>query len=252
MHSPEPRRKPPVRDAHGLRPPAGLCAALFAAQLPDQPSDGPGLIEILIVAGLIVLAVRFFQSRPGKPGERDRRDAPGDQPPQRRFTLSDDPWDRLRSKPKQQDQPESPEQSAASRPESGAPDPVRTALPGEAATAAGQEPVDDEFLRGAKMFYSRITASLAEGDFDDLAEFCAPPVLQRLRSAPRESVEIIRLTASLVEQKQTGERIAATVAYRSLERRGYDPKPRERQAAWVFGKPAGDPAATWLLDAIIE
>lgn len=247
MHSSDTRRRPPARGNTGFRAPAGLCAAVFAAPMSGQPSDGPGLIEILIVAGLIVLVIRFFQSRSGNPGDRDRHDLPDDEPPPQRFNMSDDPWDRLRSKPKQ---------PVRSEPEKDTPDQGLPTRPIEATPTAG--PIagparnDDDFLRGAKMFYSRIAASLAEGDFEDLAQFCSSPALNQLKTAPRTPVEIMLLSARLVEQNQTGERITATVAYQSLERRGDETTPRERQATWIFGKPAANPAATWVLDKIVE
>ena len=243
MHSSDTRRRPSARGKTGLRGPAGLCAALFAAPDASQPSDGPGLIEILIVAGLIVLVIRFFQSRSGNPGDHDRHDLPDDEPPPRRFSLPDDPWDRLRSKPKQ---------PAEVNPDEGTPGPGRPSPPNQAITAAGTAGDDEDFLRGAKMFYSRIAASLAEGDFEDLAGFCGPTALRQLTAAPRAPVEIMRLSASLVEQKQEGDRITATVSYQSLERRGDETTPQERKTTWLFGKPAANPAATWLLDEIVE
>jgi predicted lipid-binding transport protein (Tim44 family) len=244
VHPYDPRRKPSDRGGAGFAAPAGLCAALFAAPASGQPSDGPGLIEILIVAGLIVLVIRFFRSHSGGPdNNRDRHDLPDDEPPPQRFSMSDDPWDRLRSKPKQPARP---------APGTEARNPSPTATPIAAPSVAGPAQTDDDFLRGAKMFYSRIAASLAEGDFDDLAGFCSPRALEQLKTAPRGPAEIMLLSASLVEQKQDGERITATVAYQSLERRGNETTPRERQATWVFGKPAANPAATWMLDTIVD
>jgi len=247
VHPSDPGRRPPARSVAGPASRAGLYAVAFAAPLSGQPSEGPGLIEILIVAGLIVLVVRFLQSRPSDRDDQDRRDLPEDKPPPRRFILSNDPWDRLRSKPKQPAEP---------KPETDTPDQERPLPPNDATSAPelAAEPAqtDEDFLRGAKMLYSRIAASLAEGDLEDAKQFCGPKALSQLQAAPHARAEIMLLSASLVEQKQTGDRITATVAYQALERQGDETTPQNRRSTWIFGKPAADPAANWTLDEIVE
>lgn len=230
-----------------------------------QNPAGPGIFELLLLAALIFLVFRLLRTPSKDRRDRDqtggRTDAPApDQrdaaPPRARFTLSDDPWDRLRSKPKQTTPPAPPGVS-------GKENVAANTSPGlsQARTPPDLKPLlqpapapvmnDDDFLRGAKMAYTRITASLVEDDFEDLVQFCSQKALGQLAAAPKNPAEASLVSARLVEQKQLGDRLYATVSYQLLERPRDGYAARERQATWLFGKPAADANATWLLDEIL-
>ena len=113
----------------------------------------------------------------------------------------------------------------------------------------------EEFLRGAKMAYTRLQESWDRRDLDDIAQFATPAVVQELRAQrdedPKPGVtQILKIDASVVEVREEGTEQRVSVFFDVLMRE--DPtqeRPEQVRELWHFVRNrAGDDS--WRLDGI--
>lgn len=89
----------------------------------------------------------------------------------------------------------------------------------------------DEFLRGAKMAYSRLQNSWDKRDLDDIAQFATPAVLdavrEQLEAEPTPSTtEVLLVNAQLLGVENDGDEQRAQVFFDVLKRESPDQQPR--------------------------
>ncbi len=127
----------------------------------------------------------------------------------------------------------------------------------QAGPAAMNLPPDfdaDDFLRGAKMAYTRMQASWDKRDLDDIAQFATPAILQGLRQQMAEdpnpgTTELMLVNAQLLGAENEGSEQRAQVFFDVLMRE--DPQqqtPSSVREIWHFVRPLS--GGSWKLDGI--
>ncbi|MCC8194762.1 MAG: 39S ribosomal protein L45, partial [Deltaproteobacteria bacterium] len=113
----------------------------------------------------------------------------------------------------------------------------------------------EDFLRGARMLYTRLQDSWDRRDLDDIATFTTPAILSEVEAqaeadpAP-STTEIMLVNASLVSAERDGDEDVATVYFDVLLREDRDAGvPGQVRELWHFIRPAGS-AESWRLDGI--
>lgn len=112
----------------------------------------------------------------------------------------------------------------------------------------------DEFLRGAKMAYSRLQSSWDKRDLDDIAQFTTPAVLEAVREQLAAepdpgTTEVLLVNAQLLGVENEGNEQRAQVFFDVLLRESPDQQaPSNVREIWHFVRPSGD--GTWKLDGI--
>jgi predicted lipid-binding transport protein (Tim44 family) len=205
-----------------------LAGTLIGSLLSGHGFSGGGFLDILLIGLLIYLALKFFAGR-RRPAEAiagrqntaftDNRDLSPE---------GDSGWDRLRS---------------GAYPE---PVPPRGDIP------AGFD--TEEFLRGAKMAYTRLQSSWDKRDLEDIAHFATPAVLEKIRgdiaaSPSPSTTELLLVNAQLLHMESTNGEERAEVFFDVLMRENPDqPAPASVKEIWHFLRPGAD--GSWKLDGI--
>jgi predicted lipid-binding transport protein (Tim44 family) len=205
-----------------------LAGTLIGSLLSGHGFSGGGFLDILLVGLLIYLALKFFAGRK-RPVEAaagrqhaaftDNRDFPPE---------GNSGWDRLRSD---------------AYPEPAQP---RSDIPADFDT--------EEFLRGAKMAYTRLQSSWDKRDLDDIAHFATPAVLEKIRedlaASPQPSTtELLLVNAQLLHMEKTNGEERAEVFFDVLMRESPDQQtPASTKEIWHFLRPGAD--GNWKLDGI--
>lgn len=203
-----------------------LAGTLIGSLLSGHGFSGGGLLDILLIGLLVYLALKFFAGRM-RPAEA----AAGRQ--QAAFTDNRDispeggpGWDRLRS--------------------DACPAPPRSGIPAD--FDAG------EFLRGAKMAYTRLQASWDKRDLDDIAHFATPAVLEKIREdlaadPSPGATELLLVNARLLHVEKTEGEERAEVFFDVLMRESPDqPAPSSAKEIWHFLRAGA--YGNWKLDGI--
>ncbi|MBG0790111.1 MAG: hypothetical protein H0S80_06390 [Desulfovibrionaceae bacterium] len=215
-------------------------APVMAQDLPAGGRTG-GMLNILLLAVIAYFLVRSFRrrnrkddTRPGRwtPTDTDRADPGNDEDaarPMDRHEAARRTWDILSSK------------------EEGRPEPTTPTGPPPQPRADGFD--EAEFLEGAKLFFSRFQQARADGGFDDLREFMSDDVFREAEADGRERIEVMLLTARLVELNTEGGRTTATVFYDARLRTGEQGERNEHvRQVWEFSRDDGRPDALWILE----
>lgn len=202
-----------------------------------------GLVDIVLVAVLVFIAVRIFSRRRGPrlppdqgrtgPDPVDRQDERQDiRQKIDRYRLAENSWQRLQSP------------AAKSR---------ASAAPGAVAAAAEAGFDSVEFMRGAKAAYARILQAYDDRDFNDLAQFATPDAVEEFRRQAAGKPEKGRTDILLLEarmmgvREEAGETIASVVFEALLRDDPRQDAPRQVREVWHFAKPSSSPKATWKL-----
>lgn len=113
----------------------------------------------------------------------------------------------------------------------------------------------DDFLRGAKMLYTRLQNSWDKRDVADIATFTTDVILSEVKAQAEadpspSKTEIMLVNASLVSAERDGEEDVATVFFDVLLRESPDAQvPSQTRELWHFTRPAGS-SESWRLDGI--
>lgn len=112
----------------------------------------------------------------------------------------------------------------------------------------------DEFLKGAKMAYTRLQSSWDRRDIDDIAQFATEPVVEEIRRQKEEDpnpgqTQILLINAQLTKFEEFGDRDRATVYFDVLMRE--DPNQAQPEHAceyWTFVREHN--TGSWKLDGL--
>lgn len=213
-----------------------LAGTLLGSLLSGHGFSGGGFMDILLIAILAFIAWRLF-ARFRAQRAASGPQAPGESVFNRQATSSGGSmWDNLRG-------------SLGGSPAQGA------------APASADASVDvpagfnaDEFLRGAKMAYTRMQKSWDNRDLDDISQFATQAVMRELRAQAAQDpgpsqTEIIMVNADLVGVEPEGDNTRAQVYFDVLMREDpHQASPENAREIWHFLKIGKD--GKWKLDGI--
>lgn len=190
--------------------------------------------------------------------EHEEDDVPGPGRNSEAFRRGQQAWDFLSSKPKQQEhgpKPPAPPQAPSDR----APGSASFDLGSDVAKDLPQTPSADaagfdtqELLQGAKVVYSRMHESIAENDWDDVAQFATSTFLEELKSrvTSRRPVPQVLFVEAAVEQASTQQGSnKADVVFASLLQLGEQQAPQEVREVWRFER-GPDTGGTWRISSM--
>lgn len=114
----------------------------------------------------------------------------------------------------------------------------------------------EQFVKGAKMAYTRLQSSWDKRDLGDIAQFATPAVLDEIRKQVEadpvpSTTEILLVNANLLGVVEEGGQQTATVFFDVLLRE--DPRqdaPSSVREVWHFVRPTREANAMWRLDGI--
>lgn len=213
-----------------------LAGTLLGSLFFGHPFAGGGMMDILLIGGLIFLFMKLFRGRRPSPQAAAGRSGGmsygggGPQPQQDVHQRSSNAgWGGLGST-------------------SGAAE----AAPGIDVPAGFDT---DEFLEGAKLAFNRLQASWDARDIDDIAEFTTTAVQQEIRRQAAEDpspsrTEILMVNARLLEAKTEGGATLATVYFDALMREDAAGGTEQVREVWHFKKDDSVKGGMWLLDGL--
>lgn len=213
-----------------------LASPAYANQ--HGPAGGGSVLNILLLVLIAYFLVRMFRRRSGGDNSRQDRwnnDARNQQDrntrPVDRHEAARQMWDVLSSNTEADDQPTTP-------------------------TGSADGFNEDEFLEGAKLFFSRFQQAGSKQDFDDLRGFMSEAVYEEVtamaeRDASFGPSEIMLLNARLMEVRSDGGKTFATVFYDAQIRNGVAGDHSEHiRAVWEFSRDDTVQGGLWTLHAI--
>lgn len=220
-----------------------MMVLLLVAASPASAQNGqPGptsVIDIILIGVLIYFVFRMFSrgrnnygdKNQGGPGGRTRT-RPEDLKPQNRHQQAENLWDLLSS-----DQ--------------------------EPSTPTGETPGNgmvntfdgEEFLEGARVFFSRVMEAKGSNDFSGLKEFMSLGMYEELtrdaRETPAVHVDVLMVEARLMEVAEENGVTRATVFFDATIRLGDSiGEAQQLRQAWEFSRQEEVPGAFWALDKI--
>jgi predicted lipid-binding transport protein (Tim44 family) len=189
---------------------------------------GPGLLDILIVGGLLFFLFRYLRAR------RMATESAGSS------AFSGSAFQDVQ--PQESWGTSGYGQAPRAIPSSSEPPPI----------PAGFD--EKEFLKGAKAVYTRLQQSWDRRDLNDIREFTSPEVFQEIRRQAEEEpnpgrTEIVLINADLLEVKSDGGQTVASVHYDVLMRESAnETMSHQVREIWHFREKA--PGSSWILEGI--
>ena len=204
-----------------------LAGTLIGSLLFGGGFNGGGFMDILLIGMLIYFAFKLF-SRFRRPAEAGGPSQYSSYQPEQAQRAGMD-WGQLGGRPQD----------------------ANLDAPAADAIPAGFDV--EEFLRGAKMAYTRLQASWDKRDMDDIAQFTSPAVLKEVRAQAEDdpdpsTTELLLINARVLSVTREGAVERATVFFDVLLRE--DPAIQmttQVREIWHFMRSEG---ASWKLDGI--
>jgi predicted lipid-binding transport protein (Tim44 family) len=187
---------------------------------------GIGLLDILFIGGALFLLMRFL---------RARRVASAATAAAGSMSFDRSPT------------PESGSSGYGPAAEANSPNAVQTSMP------AGFD--TDEFLKGAKIIYTRLQASWDKRDLDDIRQFTAPAVYEEIQQQAQADpkpgkTELLLINPRILEVRDMDGQTVASVLYDVMMRESSAEMARQVREIWHFGREASNPKAMWTLEGI--
>ena len=131
----------------------------------------------------------------------------------------------------------------------------------EAQTPAAEQPAlppgfdAQEFLKGAKIIYTRMQASWDKRDLDDIRQFTSPEVFEEIRRQAQADptpgkTELLLVNPRILEVRETDGQTIASVLYDVMMRENRDEMSKQVRELWHFSRPTNTPEAFWTLEGI--
>ena len=229
---------------------SSLIGSFFAGSavgsLFGYPSTGLGVIDLalgcLVLFVMFRLILHFGVNLGGHHAEEDSSGENGTTDERRLPTVKEQAasaWDRLRSLPDDEEQSLGVKSSKA------------------ALSLAVPEGFDaDDFLEGAKLFFTRLQTAWAARDLGDLAHFLTPEMLAVLQEQGEQHphptyIAVILVTPTLLEVSRTEEEERVKVLFNALlsEGQGDDSQTFDVREIWYFVQDRTN-GGSWQLDGI--
>ena len=232
----QPSRQSPATPAAAPRPFGGMLGGLLMGGLIGSllfggmhSWGGPGLLDILVLGGLLFFLFRFLKAR--------RMAAQG--AGQTSFSTglgSQETWG-------------SPASSYGSV--KGMP------VPAAAEEVSVPEGFDqEEFMKGANAVYTRLQRSWDKRDLEDIRHFTSKEVWEEINRQAQEDprpgkTEILRVNARLLEVSSSNSHTVASVLFDVMMRESKEEDmAKEVREIWHFSKEDNDPKSFWVLEGI--
>ncbi len=133
--------------------------------------------------------------------------------------------------------------------------------PTEEAAAAFQQPSlppgfdAKEFLKGTNTIYVRLQGAWDKRDLDDIRSFTSAEVFSEIRQQAEDDpvpgkTELLRINPSILEVRDTGSQIIASVLYDVLLRENEDEFTQQVRELWHFSRDRANPESFWILEGI--
>ena len=130
-----------------------------------------------------------------------------------------------------------------------------------APAAAAEQPVlppgfdAPEFLKGAKVMYTRMQAAWDKRDLDDIRQFTSAEVFEEIRRQAQEDptpgkTELLLITPRILDVRETDGQTIASVLYDVMMRENREEMTKQVRELWHFSRDAGKPTAFWVLEGI--
>jgi predicted lipid-binding transport protein (Tim44 family) len=187
---------------------------------------GPGLFDILLIGGGLFLLYRFL---------RARRMATASAAPAGSMSFERGPsqsWGETGFNPAVEPTPAAAEQPAF--------------------------PPDfdaEDFLKGAKVIYTRLQASWDKRDLEDIRQFVSPEVLSEIKRQTQENpnpgkTELLLINPSILEAREVGTQTIVSVLYDVMMRENGTETAKQVRELWHFSRETQKPEAFWMLEGI--
>lgn len=223
-----------------------LAGTLIGSLLSGAGFSGGGLLDILLIGVLIFVGLKLFARRRASAPSPAPAAAAGAGGGMMQTPLS--PQDHAYADVTTADTaPNAARDAWASLNDGGTPQPEAPQMP------AGFDA--DEFLRGAKLAYTRLQAAWDKRDLNDIAQFATPDVLEAIREQLAQEpagsrTEIMLVNAQLLEVSEEGGEERAQVYFDVLLREDpAQPTPTNAREIWHFVRDR-QPGSMWKLDGI--
>lgn len=113
----------------------------------------------------------------------------------------------------------------------------------------------DEFLEGAKLAFNRLQASWDSRDLEDISQFTSAAVLDEIKRQAQEDptpsrTEVLMLNARLLEVKEQDGATLVTVYFDALVREDAAGGSEQVREVWHFKKDEAVQDGMWLLDGL--
>lgn len=225
---------PPASNPGAFGGMGGMLGGFLAGSLLGSLFSGNGMggggnfMDILLIAILAFIGWRLFTRFRNQRTEQQQGAGPSSQPMQRSDTGS--MWNNMRNS-------------------------IPGAIP--QADPRADIPSDfnqEEFLRGAKMAYTRMQKAWGARDLADISQFVTPAVMRDLQARAAaepnpEPIELVRIDAELLGVEPEGDNLRAQVLFDTLLREGADQgAPEHLREIWHFLRIGRN--GNWKLDAI--
>ncbi len=131
----------------------------------------------------------------------------------------------------------------------------------EAPTATAEQPVlppgfdAPEFLKGAKVMYTRMQASWDKRDLDDIRQFTSSEVFEEIRRQAQADptpgkTELLLVNPRILEVRENDGQTIASVLYDVMMRENREEMTKQVRELWHFSRPTNTPDAFWALEGI--
>jgi predicted lipid-binding transport protein (Tim44 family) len=132
---------------------------------------------------------------------------------------------------------------------------------GATSTATEQQPVyppgfdPDEFLKGAKVIYTRMQASWDKRDVEDIRQFTKAEVFDEIRRQAQADphpgkTELLLINPRIVEVREIDGQTVGSVLYDVMMRENNEEMAKQVRELWHFSRDANKPNAFWVLEGI--
>jgi predicted lipid-binding transport protein (Tim44 family) len=113
----------------------------------------------------------------------------------------------------------------------------------------------EEFLKGAKLIYTRLQTSWDKRDLEDIHQFTSPEVFEEIQRQTQEDptpgkTELLLITPKILEVREMDGQTVASVLYDVMMRENNAEMSRQVREIWHFSRAAGNSDAFWVLEGI--
>jgi predicted lipid-binding transport protein (Tim44 family) len=190
---------------------------------------GPGLLDILIIGGLLFFLFRFLKARRMATQEAGQTSFSTGLGSQETWGSANSGHGTVRGMPMSADAEE-------------------VKIP--------KDFDQEDFMKGARAVYTRLQSSWDKRDLEDIRQFASKEVWEEIRHQAQEDpnpskTEILRVNARLLEVTSSNSHTVASVLFDVMLRESKEEDmAKEAREIWHFSKEGNDPKSFWVLEGI--